>query len=213
MAAPRGVFTLLMALIEPLWASQCAKGHYCSGGATYPCAAGTYNPAEGATSNSSCLQCPEHATSPVASSAYSQCLCEFANRGFISVADGANFVCRCPNGTDEQYKIGGGKECVQCPSGSYRALADGGACIACPRNLCWEPTSALGATLSSECACPAEDLSHEAVFAIVFGSVVFSFACCFLCLCFMRPDGVVVRKKRSRMSASVVPSCVGASVR
>ena len=142
-------------------AFNCPRGHYCSAGEVYPCAAGEYNPHAGNTTGLACLACPDYSMSPPGSENVSACLC---TDGFVpsTAADGRQ-LCVCPAGQYRIYDANAANtdkfKCTPCGPGMYKeGLDDPDAgkimCKQCPNNM-KRSDPLQGATSAAQCRCGA----------------------------------------------------------
>ena len=123
----------------------CPKGKWCTAGLVVDCTSGTYNPLEGQEVGTACLACPEFSTSPAASTAVSDCVCE---AGFVQTVDATGAPkCECAIG----YEIMNGISCQACGLGTYKASAGNTKCTECPYDD--STTASVGAKSDLDCVC------------------------------------------------------------
>lgn len=109
--------------------------------------AGADNPLEGQIIGAACLDCPEHSSSPAASTDIAQCVCK---TGFISLFDDDGAMsCQCDAGTE----IFNGDSCNACAAGAYKPTVGNAKCQDCP--FLKGTTAVMGARREAECICQA----------------------------------------------------------
>ena len=130
------------AAVQQARSSTCPKGKWCTGGAEIECVAGTYQPNEGAASQSDCLDCPALSSSPAGSAEATDCVCR---DGFTSITDALGAMqCECDAGSQLFYSI----TCVACDVGWYKPNAGNTLCLECPEG---KTTAAAGSVGADEC--------------------------------------------------------------
>jgi hypothetical protein len=142
---PPGTYTERTDAPDESACPPCPTGHFCNVGQQTPCILGTYNPLRGATSETWCHNCPDHATTLlIGADSSAQCVCDV---GFVALPGGR---CGCPNGTFYSLET---DSCSSCSVGTYNALlgAKGESqCVECPLHT---TTSRAGATSFEQCVC------------------------------------------------------------
>ena len=138
----------------------CPRGHYCESQTTAPtaCADGEHQPAEGATEELFCLDCPpgSYCTGTglpkplgVCDAGY-YCAARSQTATYDAAATGSAVTCpvgyKCPQATPDK---------VKCPAGSYQTAEGQDVCVECPAgSVCAE-----GASATTDCGenhyCPA----------------------------------------------------------
>lgn len=131
----------------------CPKGKWCTAGLIVDCTEGTYNPELGSDIGTACLRCPEHSSSPVASTSINDCTCQ---EGFIQTfLEDGSAKCEC----DEGKEIINGLRCDACQPGTFKPLTGNHKCTDCrssPLPLAakeYTTTRAAGAKLALDCVC------------------------------------------------------------
>jgi DNA-binding beta-propeller fold protein YncE len=134
--------------------SACPAGTYqhVNTSGCIPCSKGKYSTALAAISESTCMACPPHSSSPLATGSPTGCTCEAGfegpDQGFLGVANESCVA--CAPGT---FKLDNSSSaCALCAPGTFKENSGTGTCELCPAN---SSSESAGSMSMSACSCNA----------------------------------------------------------
>jgi hypothetical protein len=113
------------------------------------CHAGKYSSEVASASNSTCVDCPDNATSPAGSDASADCLCA---AGFLGRPGGLCTACAA----GKQKETVGEHNCTDCSAGTHKSTPGPGKCQACAAGKFARSSGSQSCTL-----CPSYAISRE----------------------------------------------------